>query len=203
MNMSLDLEKRRIEAQQQNAQIAAGSIVALTGVLTSQLGSLFGEASAVGKAFFVINQSIAAADAIIKGLQTAAAVRLAYAGLAAATANPGLLAAGEAHANVATALGFATAGAIAGQTIASFEGGGFTGPGSRSGGLDGRGGKLAVLHPNEKVTDLTQRGDATTVNVTIQANDTRGFDNLLRSRRGEIIKIINTALNNRGRESIA
>ncbi|MDP1925773.1 MAG: hypothetical protein Q8K57_13445 [Thiobacillus sp.] len=41
-------------------------------------------------------------------------------------------------------------------TIASFDGGGSTGSGSRSGGLDGKGGFLAVMHPNETVTDHTK-----------------------------------------------
>jgi TP901 family phage tail tape measure protein len=38
-------------------------------------------------------------------------------------------------------------------SMASFEGGGYTGTGSRSGGLDGRGGRLALLHPKETVID--------------------------------------------------
>lgn len=37
----------------------------------------------------------------------------------------------------------------------SFAGGGFTGPGSRSGGMDGKGGFMAMLHPNETVIDHT------------------------------------------------
>jgi hypothetical protein len=39
------------------------------------------------------------------------------------------------------------------SALPSFDGGGFTGAGSRSGGLDGRGGFLAMLHPNETVLD--------------------------------------------------
>jgi hypothetical protein len=38
----------------------------------------------------------------------------------------------------------------------SFDGGGGTGNGPRSGGLDGKGGFLAMMHPQEKVTDLTK-----------------------------------------------
>lgn len=41
-------------------------------------------------------------------------------------------------------------------TVPSFSGGGFTGYGVRAGGLDGRGGKLALLHPNETVIDHTK-----------------------------------------------
>ncbi|MCL6653476.1 hypothetical protein A6R70_14380 [Agrobacterium rubi] len=35
----------------------------------------------------------------------------------------------------------------------SFDGGGYTGEGSRSGGLDGKGGFMALVHPNETVVD--------------------------------------------------
>lgn len=42
-----------------------------------------------------------------------------------------------------------------GLGIPSFEGGGFTGRGSRSGGMDGKGGFLAMLHPDEDVLDRT------------------------------------------------
>lgn len=43
--------------------------------------------------------------------------------------------------------------------LPSFDGGGYTGNSPRSGGLDGRGGFLAVMHPQEHVEDLT-RGTA-------------------------------------------
>ena len=42
--------------------------------------------------------------------------------------------------------------------LLSFEGGGFTGTGSRSGGMDGKGGFMAMLHPNETVIDHTRGG---------------------------------------------
>lgn len=38
----------------------------------------------------------------------------------------------------------------------SYEGGGFTGPGLRAGGLDGRGGRMAMVHPNETIIDHTK-----------------------------------------------
>ena len=41
----------------------------------------------------------------------------------------------------------------------SFEGGGFTGRGTRSGGVDHKGGFPAILHPNEQVIDLTKTRD--------------------------------------------
>lgn len=43
---------------------------------------------------------------------------------------------------------------------------------------------------------------ATNVNITINANDTEGFDDLLVKRRSTIINVINDALNSQGREAI-
>lgn len=95
--------------------------------------------------------------------------------------------------------------AIAGVQAVSFEGGGYTGAGIRAGGLDGRGGMPAIVHPNETVIDHTKNQGLGGVNInfTIQANDTSGFDTLLQQRRGLIISMINQAVNNRGRASLA
>ena len=46
-------------------------------------------------------------------------------------------------------------------------------------------------------------GKAVTVNFQIVANDTTGFDQLLYSRRGMITQIINDAVLEKGRRSIA
>jgi hypothetical protein len=62
--------------------------------------------------------------------------------------------------------------------IASFAGGGYTGSGARVGGMDGKGGKLALLHPNETVVDHTLGGRSMTtgsqgaapITVTITVN---------------------------------
>lgn len=54
----------------------------------------------------------------------------------------------------------------------SFEGGGFTGRGARAGGLDGKGGRMAMIHPNESVIDHTKGGAS---GITIINNvDARG-----------------------------
>jgi hypothetical protein len=47
-------------------------------------------------------------------------------------------------------------GALGGAT--SFDGGGYTGNGARAGGLDGKGGFLAMMHPRETVLDHTRGG---------------------------------------------
>jgi len=51
----------------------------------------------------------------------------------------------------------------------SFNGGGFTGSGPRSGGVDGRGGFNAVLHPNETVIDHT-KGQSMGGNMSVVVN---------------------------------
>lgn len=194
------------EAIQKSMLMSMQTVVSSTSQQVNQLAGFFDEASAIGKAFFVVSQALAAADAVIKGFQTAAAIRVAYANMA-AMAGPGapaILAAGEAHAAMAVGIGVATAAAIAGQTLASFEGGGMIPNGPRAGGIDGRGGRMAIVHPNEKITDLNRGEGAKSVNINfnIQANDARGFDELLMQRRGMIVSMVNKAVNNRGRRSL-
>ena len=58
-------------------------------------------------------------------------------------------------AGAALGMGFANVAQIKAQ---SFEGGGFTGRGARAGGLDGKGGRMAMVHPNETVIDHTKGG---------------------------------------------
>jgi len=86
----------------------------------------------------------------------------------------------------------------------SFDGGGYTGMGSRSGGVDGKGGFPAILHPNETVIDHTkgQGMGGATVNFNISTVDAAGFDQLLASRKGLITSIINNAMNNQGKMGV-
>lgn len=52
----------------------------------------------------------------------------------------------------------------------SMEGGGFTGHGARSGGMDGRGGMGPfILHPNESVVDHSRGGGSIVINNTVDA----------------------------------
>ena len=85
----------------------------------------------------------------------------------------------------------------------SFNGGGYTGMGARAGGVDGKGGFPAILHPNETVIDHNQgQGMGATVNFNISTVDAAGFDQLLASRKGLITSIINNAMNNQGKMGI-
>lgn len=115
-------------------------------------------------------------------------------GLAASvTANAGAMSIIAAQAApAATLVSLATAGgnsvpAVAGMgtafsaaramSLASFDGGGFTGMGSRSGGIDGRGGFPAILHPNETVIDHTRgQGQGITIINNIDASGNQDVD---------------------------
>jgi hypothetical protein len=57
--------------------------------------------------------------------------------------------------------------------VPSFEGGGYTGNAPRSGGLDGRGGFMAMLHPRETIIDHTQAaaGGGGVPNITIRTGE--------------------------------
>ncbi len=84
------------------------------------------------------------------------------------------------------------------------EGGGYTGMGVRAGGVDGRGGFPAILHPNETVIDHTKgQGMGATVNFNISTVDAAGFDELLATRKNMIISMVNQAYNSRGKMGIA
>ena len=65
----------------------------------------------------------------------------------------------------------------------SFDGGGFTGNGSRSGGMDGKGGFPAILHPNETVVDHTkgQGGGITIINNVDASGSSGDVDMKIRS----------------------
>lgn len=194
--LMVDLEKARIkaiadaerEAQDKQMQIMQARYQA-AGQLAKALHGAMVEGSAAQKAMFVISQGIAAADAIISG--NVGAMKA----LATNPTDPATVA----YSNWVRAQGYVTAGIIAGQTIGSFEGGGFTGYGARAGGIDGRGGMPAIVHPNETIIDHTKGGGGVNVNITIQANDARGFDELLAKRRGMIASMVQASLNNVGR----
>jgi tape measure domain-containing protein len=91
-----------------------------------------------------------------------------------------------------------------GDTLFNGDGGGFTGSGARVGGMDGKGGFPAMLHPNETVVDHTkgQSMGGATVNFNISTVDAAGFDQLLASRKGMITAIINQAMNSRGKMGV-
>ena len=111
-----------------------------------------------------LSASVAANAAAMTAIAAASAPAATMVSLATAGGN-----AVGAQAGIVSTLGVAKASALT-----SFEGGGFTGSGSRSGGMDGKGGFLAMLHPNETVLDHTQgQGQGVTIinNIDASGND--------------------------------
>ncbi len=73
-----------------------------------------------------------------------------------------------------------TSGTFLGSLL-SFNGGGFTGSGPRSGGVDGQGGFPAILHPNETVIDHSKgQGGSGVVNVNINLEGANGNQEIMR-----------------------
>lgn len=80
----------------------------------------------------------------------------------------------------------------------SFDGGGFTGSGSRSGGVDGLGGFPAILHPNETVIDHAKGGGGGGGGVTyIFNNDLRGASVEAVARLEQLIMSVNGSIERR------
>lgn len=141
------MEAQRLSMIYQNYAQLFDSIAGLT-------GEFYGKQSQIYRIAFAASKAFAISDSIVKIQQ----------GLANAAAIPwpqNMAAMSQVAAQTAGIVS-----KIAGQNP-SFEGGGFTGHGSRSGGVDGRGGFPAILHPNETVVDHTKGGQKPEFNATI------------------------------------
>jgi hypothetical protein len=71
-------------------------------------------------------------------------------------------------------VGLPQLGAIQPVEVPSFAGGGYTGNGPRSGGLDGQGGFMAMVHPQEQVIDLQRSAPRTTTGGAAAGGGSRG-----------------------------
>lgn len=79
---------------------------------------------------------------------------------------------------ISDAIGFAAlpaggtyTGSFGLPSFSSYDGGGYTGNGARAGGLDGKGGFMAMLHPRETIVDHTKgQGGGVIVNQTINVS---------------------------------
>lgn len=65
-----------------------------------------------------------------------------------------------------------------------------------------RGAELFVPDQDGSIIPNDKLGTTNNVNITIMANDTEGFDDLLIKRRSTIINVINDALNTQGKEAL-
>ena len=152
----------------------------------------FDEENAITKAAFLAQQAMAIPGMIVateEGATKALAIPVVGPALAAAI----------------KALGYASIATVAAQSVASFEGGGMTGRGPRAGGLDGKGGFLAMMHPDEGVYDYRKgtgaapAGGDMNLNMTVQANDPQSFERLLVQHQSIIYRIVDNRLKARGR----
>ena len=118
------------------------SSTAQTAHVLGELGNQFAGIASNNKRLFALNKAFQVAQAVMQTYQGATLAMSSY---------PPPLNFVMAAATVASGLG-----QVAQIKAQSFEGGGFTGKGSRSGGIDGRGGFPAILHKNESVIDHTK-----------------------------------------------
>ncbi|WP_165744267.1 hypothetical protein [Pseudoalteromonas sp. Z9A6] len=129
------------------------------------LEATLGKAKSVSYLTQVTGQAQAGAHlAAINAFASTAAIPIIGPALA-----PGAAAAAEAITQPFAAAAIASAA----STMASFDGGGYTGDGPRIGGVDGKGGMYAIVHPQETVVDHTKGqnlGSSVTVNIIEDAS---------------------------------
>ncbi len=114
-----------------------------------------------------LGQSVAMNAGAMTAIASASAPAAALVSLATAGGN---------SAPAVTGMGTAFAASRA-MSLATFDGGGFTGMGARSGGMDGKGGFPAILHPNETVVDHTRgQGQGITIINNIDASGNQDVD---------------------------
>ena len=179
-------------------------VTGLSGI-AGQLSGLAAEGSREAKVLFAVQKALAIAQIIVATEQAAALASVFTAGLGPVA----WLASREG----VRAMGYASAGIVAGTAIAGGRALGGQVRGGESYLVGERGPELLTMgssgriatNENLKKAVGSESGQAqanVSVNFSIQANDTAGFDRLLNSRRGQIISMINQAVNNRGRASI-
>lgn len=162
--LSTQVEREKVEQMAALQQQRLADASNLFGSLGQIATAFAGEQSALAQGIFAVQKAFSIAQSIV-AIQT---------GIAQAAAIPF-------PANLAAMASVAAATASIVSTIQgtnlSFDGGGYTGMGARAGGLDGKGGFMAMLHPNETVIDHTrgQRMGGATVIQNIQTSDATSF----------------------------
>ena len=213
-----EIAKRQLEEKysKDRVALAAAEAQAKTDiqqqVLTSlsgmagQLAGIAEEGSKEAKVLFAMQKALAIAQIIV-------ATEVAAKAAAAQAALLGGPVAWYATDTAIRAMGYASAGIVAGTAIAGGRALGGQVRGGESYLVGERGPELLTMgssgriatNENLKKAVGSESGQAqanVSVNFSIQANDTAGFDRLLNSRRGQIVSMINQAVNNRGRASI-
>ena len=174
--------------------------------IVGQLAGLAEEGSGAQKALFLVQKGIAIATTIMNAhVAAGAALALPPIGLGPVLGLP--------YSNLILGMGYASAGIIAGTAIAGGRALGGQVSGGNSYLVGERGPELLTMGTSGRIAtnenlkkavngDNSNSSNVINVNFSVQANDTAGFDRLLQSRRGQIVGMINQAVNNRGRSSI-
>lgn len=167
-SITVDTNNARLRAEKQfndeKARMQANTLAGTSQFLSESASILqqgYGEQNAISKAAFAASKLIAIPNMMLNVEQAATeALKLG-------------VPLGPIASSAIKALGYASIGTVAGLSIASFEGGGRTPNGPRTGGLDGRGGMLSVLHPNEKVVDLNKQKEGISINIVNNVSNAR------------------------------
>ena len=134
------------------------------------------------KKIFKIQQAMGIANAV---MNTAEAITETY-------SKYGGTPVGWAMAALVGAAGLAQIAAIKSQ---SFLGGGFTGYGARAGGVDGKGGMPAIVHPNESIIDHERGGGmGVTQNINIQTGVAQTVRAEIQNLLPQIVEISKAAI---------
>lgn len=100
---------------------------------------------------------------------------------------------------------FGGGGGLLGKLL-SFDGGGHTGSGSRAGGVDGKGGFPAILHPNETVVDHTRGqsgGGGGSMDVRVFVDNGGNWQAAVENISGKIAATVSTAVVNQNNRAVA
>jgi len=151
--------------------------------------NLLDELAKRNKVAFAINKALAIRDAIISTSQgMASALKWGYP-------------LGPIFAGIIGGLGAVQIGTIASQQYQGRALGGRVQAGSTYM-VGEQGAEMFVPDRSGTIVANKDLGRATNVNITINANDTQGFDDLLVKRRSVIVNVINDALNSQGKEAL-
>jgi hypothetical protein len=145
---------------------------AVSGFAAAQASQTAATAAATAATAAVANISLGPIEQIYKDVlgRTADAVGLAFYRGNLSAGNSSL---DQIRANISASTEAATFNSTGIARLPSFDGGGYTGNGSRTGGLDGQGGFMAMMHPQETVTDHTRGGGNARMEAQLERMNTR------------------------------
>jgi hypothetical protein len=131
------------QGEEQHTAFEKKNAVDKTKAVLDGLGETMKGSGRISKKMFAMEKAVAIGKAVMSTYESATK----------AFAAAGGFPLGIPAAAMSIASGMANVAAIRAQ---SFDGGGYTGAGTRTGGIDGKGGFAAILHPNETVIDHTK-----------------------------------------------